>query len=210
MNTWNDLELVGVEFENDGKKAILTFLNQEEGTVLDVSFNKQSYSDGNFIDDPEKAKKVEEWSQDFFGFDFKDLEKAVGQRKTVYEYGKFNSLWESTQVEKYPQDMVGMIMEVVVSDCFMDDTAIRIRWEDGGSTYEAKLGFAKYMEDQRKWFINPQRRTKQTEKFKTLFGIPVERCKELVGVSIMIELKLAFKKFVYAEPKALAKDKKLS
>ena len=210
IKKWEDLELVGVEYENDNKKAILTFLNQDEGTILDVTFNQQKFDNGSFVDDAEKKQMVQDWSKKYFDVDFKDLPAAIGQRKTVYEYSKFNSLWESKSLEKYPLDMVGMILEVVVSDCFMDNVGIRIQWEDGGATYEAKLGFSKYVEEQKQWFINPQRKAKQEEKFKALFGIPVERCKELIGTSIMIELKLAFKKFVYAEPKALPIDKKLS
>ena len=209
MKKWENLELVNVEFENDNKKAVLTFLNEDEGTILDVNFNKQGFDNGKFVDDPEKAAKVDEWCQQYFGVEFDKLPQAIGTKKDVYQYDRFNSLWESQQIEKYDKEMVGTILEVIVSECFVDDTAIRIRWEDDGKTYESKMGFAKYLEERKEWFVNPQRRQKQEEKFMENFGIPVERCGELVGQTLMMEVKLAFKKFVYCEVKSLPKGKKL-
>lgn len=209
MKKWEALELVDVSFENENKKAVLTFLNEEEGTILEVNFNKQGFENGKFVDSEEKAAKVEEWSQEYFNLEFDKLAQAIGTKKDVYQYDKFNSLWESQQIEKYDKDMVGMIMEVEVSECFVDDTAIRIRFEDDGKTYESKMTFATYMEQRKEWFINPQRKQKQEDKFLDYFGIPVERCGELVGQTVMIEIKLAFKKFVYCEIKPLAKGKKL-
>ena len=209
MKKWENLELVNVEYENDSKKAVMTFLNEEEGTILEVNFNKQDFQNGKFVDSEEKAAKVDEWCDKYFKLPFDKLAQAVGSKMDVYQYDKFNSLWESQQIEKYDKDMVGSIMEVVVTECFVDDTAIRIRWEDDGKTYESKMTFAKYMEDRKEWFINPQRKEKQEKKFEEYFGIPVDRCDELVGQTLMIEIKLAFKKFVYAEVKPLPKGKKL-
>lgn len=209
MKKWDALELVNVEFENDNKKAVLTFLNEEEGTILEVNFNKQGFENGKFVDSGEKAAKVDEWCKEYFNLDFDKLAQAIGTKKAVYQYDKFNALWESQQIEKYDKDMVGTILEVEVSECFVDDTAIRIRWIDDGKTYESKMTFATYMEERKEWFTNPQRKQKQEDKFLDYFGIPVERCGELVGQTLMVEIKLAFKKFVYCEIKPLAKGKKM-
>ena len=56
-----DLELVAVEYDQGGQKAVLTFLDSEQGFIRDVNFNKQQYDNdaGKFVDDPEKAEKVE-------------------------------------------------------------------------------------------------------------------------------------------------------
>lgn len=59
-NLREDLELIEVVYENENKKATLTFLDEEKGQVLEVAFNKQIYDNdkNEYIDDEEKAKKL--------------------------------------------------------------------------------------------------------------------------------------------------------
>lgn len=49
-----DLELVAVEYDQGGQKAVLTFLDADQGFIRDVNFNKQQYDNdaGKFVDNP--------------------------------------------------------------------------------------------------------------------------------------------------------------
>ena len=58
MELRKGLELVSVEYENNDKKAVMTFLDAERKEVRIVNFNKQRYENGKYVDDPAKAEKV--------------------------------------------------------------------------------------------------------------------------------------------------------
>ena len=208
MELLEQLELVNVEF--DGKKAILTFLDESKGEIREVNFNKQSFdADSNkFIDDPEKEEKVEKWCEEFFSLPFDRLAEAIGERKDIYAYDKFNSLFEVEMVEKFEKDMVGQIMEVEVTEVIDDEKAIKIRFEYNDKTYENKMGYADYLESKKQWFINPIKRNKQYAKFEDKFGITIADKQNLVGQKVMVEVKLAFNKFVYADVKPFPKNKR--
>ncbi len=208
MEILNQLELVDVTFED--KKAVLTFLDEERGEIREVNFNKQSYdNDANkFIDDPEKAEKVETWCDEHFGLTFDRLAEAIGEKKDIYAYDKFNSLFPVKMVSKFEKDMVGQIMEIEIDNVEDDGKAIHIEFEYEGDTYENKMTYADYLEVKKQWFVNPQKQKKQYEKFEEKFGIPVDRKEELVGQKAMIEIKLAFGKFVYVDIKPFPKKKK--
>ena len=207
MELLEKLELVEVQY--DGKKAILRFLDEVRGEVREVTFNKQSYDNdrGEFVDDPEKEEKVAKWCQDIFGLTFERLNEAIGERRDVYAYDTFNSLFEVEQIAKFDKNMVGQIMEVVVTNAFDDGKAIRIQFGYEGKTYESKMGYADYIESKKQWFVNPQKKAKQYEKFEDKFGFGIDECAELIGQTVLIEIKLAFKKFVYIEIKPFAKKK---
>jgi len=208
MELLEKLELVEVVFED--KKAVLTFLDEEKGEIREVNFNKQSYdNDANkFIDDEYKALKVEEWCHEYFGLTFDRLAEAIGERKDVYAYDRFNSLFEVKMVAKFDKDMVGQIMEVEVTEVEDDGIKISIQFEHEGETHESKMTYSDYLEVKKQWFVNPQKKKKQFDKFEEKFGIKIEDMQDLVGKKIMIEIKLAFSKFVYVEIKPFLKKKK--
>ena len=202
-----NLELIEVRYTDDKKKATLTFLDEENGEVREINFNKQSWDDktGGFIDDEEKAAKVDEWSQEYFGLDFLQLPKAVGETKDVYAYDNFNSLWEMQIVQKFGDDMLGQIIQVPCTEIIDDGTAIRIRFEYEGKTYESKMSYADYLEVKKEWFGNPQKQTRQYAKFEQKFHIPIENMEDLVGKTLMVEVKKAMGKYIYNEVKAFPK-----
>lgn len=208
MELLEKLELVEVTFED--KKVVFTFLDEERGEIREVQWNKQVYDSDNqkWIDDAEKAAKVDEWCAEYFGLEFEQLAQAIGERKDVYAYDNFNSLWEVKMVKKFEKDMVGQIMEVEVTEVEDDGKAIHIRFEYDGDTYENKMQYADYLEAKKQWFVNPVKRKKQYEKFEEKFHISIDNKEELVGKTIMIEIKLAFKKFVYVDVKPFPKKKK--
>lgn len=208
MEFLEQLELVDVTFED--KKAVLTFLDEDRGEIREVNFNKQSYdSDANkFVDDEEKAAKVEEWCEEHFNLPFDRLAEAIGERKDIYAYDKFNSLFEVKQIAKFDKSMVGQILQVDITNVEDDGIKISIQFEYEGETYESKMTYADYLEAKKQWFVNPLKKKKQFEKFEDKFGIPVDEKEKLIGETAMIEIKLAFGKFVYVEIKPFPKKKK--
>ena len=207
MEFLEQLELVDVTFED--KKAVLTFLDEDRGEIREVNFNKQSYdSDANkFVDDEEKAAKVEEWCEEHFNLPFDRLAEAIGERKDIYAYDKFNSLFEVKQIAKFDKSMVGQILQVDITNVEDDVIKISIQFEYEGETYESKMTYADYLEAKKQWFVNPLKKKKQFEKFEDKFGIPVDEKEKLIGETAMIEIKLAFGKFVYVEIKPFPKKK---
>lgn len=204
-----NLELVEVTYdEKNSDKASLIFLDADNGEIREVNFNKKIYKDEKWIFDEEKAEKVENWCQEFFSLSFDSLGQAVGDRKTVYCYDKFNSLFEVEQIAKFEEDMVGQIMSVEVAEVVDDGKAIKIRFEYEGETYESKMGYSTYMESRSEWFVNPVKRTKQYAKFNEKFHIAIHDKEQLVGKTVMIEVKKAMGKYVYVEIKPFPKKKK--
>ena len=203
------LELVDVIFE-DNKKATLVFLHEEKGEIREVNFNKQVYNQDTkkFVDDAEKAQKVEEWAQEYFGLEFDRLAEAIGERKDVYCYDNFNSLFPVQMVTKFEEDMLGQMLYVDCVNAFDDGKKIAIQFEYEGNLYESKMQYADYVEARKEWFINPQKQKKQYEKFKKKFSIDVENIEELIGKQITVEVKKAMGKYIYSEVKPFAKPKK--
>lgn len=201
MELRKDLELVSVEYENDGKKAVLTFLDRERKEVRVVNFNKQSYSNGKYVNDPEKAAKVETWCKDIFESTFDGLPACVGAKKDVYVYDSFNSLFEVQQVEKFTKDMVGMIYQTEVDEILVDDYFIKIRYTIDGKKYESKQTFGKYMESMKQWFVDPQKKDRELKKFYDKYGVTIGEKDSLIGHPLMVEVKSAFGNHYYGDIK---------
>lgn len=198
-----DLELVAVEYDQGGQKAVLTFLDADQGFIRDVNFNKQSYDNdaSKFVDDPEKAEKVEKWCQDYFKLTFDKLSEAIGQKKDIYVYDGFNSLFEVAQVDKFPKEWVGQIFTTTIDSVEDTGQRISIKYTIEDKLLETKLQYSDYVESLKQWFVNPQKKEKQFAKFEERYGIPFEEKDKLVGKTVMVEVKLAFKKFPYGEIK---------
>ena len=200
MKLRKNLELIEVEYK-DGKKAVMTFLDEENGEVLEVNFNRQSYDGSGFVDDPDKAKQVDEWCDEYFDCAFKDLHRCVGVKKDIYIYDRFNSLWPVSVTNKFKKEDKGKIFETTIKEIVDDGIAIRIKFDYKADEYESKMTYAKYVEALKKWFTDPQKKDKKYEDFKDKFGVSIEEAEQVIGKPIMVEVKLAFGKFPYAEIK---------
>lgn len=207
MELRKQLELVEVDYENENKKAVMTFLDKERKEVRVVNFNKQAYTNGKYVDDPEKAEKVDEWCQKYFGTTFAMLPECVGTKHDVYVYTNFNSLWECDIVEKFTADMEGQIYQTKVKEIIVDDYFIRIRFDIDGKTYESKMTFGKYMDNLKAWFVDPQKKTNAYKKFEDKYGVPVEEKDKLIGHDLMVEVKSAFGTNYYGDIKKFPKKK---
>lgn len=204
------LELVDVKYEDEGAKAILIFLDEERGEIREVNFNTKVYDTDikKFVPDAEKITKVEEWCKEYFELTYDTLNQAIGVKKDVYAYDNFNSLWESTQIKKFEDDMVGQIIDVVVTEVLIDNIGIHVRFGYEEETYNSNMNYSEYMEALNKWFVNPQKKLKQESKFKEKFHLDIENAQELVGQTVMVEVKKAMGKYVYCEIKPFPKRKK--
>lgn len=207
MEIRKELELVDVEFENNDKKAVLTFLDKERKQVRIVNFNRQAYRDGKYVDDKDKGAKVDEWCHTYFESEFADLKECIGQKKDVYCYEKFNSLWEVEQIEKFTADMVGQIYQTEVKEITVDDYFIRIRYEIEGKTYESKMTFGTYFKATKEWYQDPVKKETQYRRFEEKYHVPVERKDELIGHPLMVEVKSAFGSNYYGDIKKFPQRK---
>ena len=210
MEFKEQLEIVDVTFED--KKATIIFLDEEMGEIREVNFNKQKYDQDSkkFIDDEDKAVQVEEWCQEHFGLTFDRLAEAIGERKDVYCYDNFNSVFPVKMITKFDDDMVGQIFEVEIAHAEDDGKKISLQFEYEGNLYESKMQYADYLETRKEWFINPQKRTKQYTKFEEKFAMPVGEIENMIGKTVMVEVKKAMGKWVYSEIKPFPKKKKKS
>jgi len=208
MELKEQLEIVDVQFE-DNKKATIIFLDEEMGEIREVNFNKQKYDQDSkkFVDDQEKAQQVEEWCQEHFGLPFDRLAETIGERKDVYCYDNFNSVFPVKMIQKFDEDMVGQIFEVEIVHAEDDGKKISFQFEYDGELYESKMQYADYLEARKEWFINPQKRKKQYEKFEEKFGMLVGEIEKMIGKTVMVEVKKAMGKYVYSEIKPFPKKK---
>ena len=194
-NLREQLELIEVQYKDE--KAILTFLDEENGEVLEVNFNKQSYDEdaNGFVDDPEKAEKVEEWCQEYFNCSFDELSSQTGVKKNVYKYDRFNSLWETQEFsrpEKFDIKDKGKMFSTEIEEVIVDNIGIHIRYKIEGKLYQTNMNFSKWVESLRKWFENPIDKTKQLERFKDKFGFDAQKetdLEEMKGKPIMVEVR---------------------
>lgn len=191
MDLREQLEIIEVKFENDKKKVTFTFLDEEQGEVLDVSFNKQVYNEGKkeFVDDDEKAEKVDEWCEQYFKTPFNDLAKVVGAKMDVYHYDKFNSLWESEYPQKFDADRAGEILTGVITEITDNGQKIQIKYTIDDVLYASNMAYSSYVEKLDKWFVDPVKKENQYKRFESKFGVPVEDKDSIVGKDIMIEIK---------------------
>lgn len=192
MELREKLELVNVSYENGGEKAVMTFLDKERGEIRVVNFNRQVYKDKKYVNDADKAAKVDKWCHDIFGCEFTELPTKVGQKYDVYEYKDFNALFECDVVEKFTEDMVGQIYQTTIDKVILDDYEIQIRYTIDGNTYATHHRFSQYVESLNQFFVDPLKKEKQFEKFRNKYGVSVEERDKLVGHKIMVEVKDSF------------------
>lgn len=208
MEIRENVQLIEVGYENDYKTAILTFLDEDKGQILEVKFNRQKFENGKYVDSEEKAKKVDEWCEEYFELPYDKLNQAIGKRMTVYHYEYFNSLWESEYPQKFDDDSVGQIFTTKIDEIEDDGIGIRINYTIDGTLYRTNMTYSKYVEERKAWFVDPVRKEKQYTKFKEKFGVDFEDNEKIIGKEIMVEVKKAFGKHTYGDIKKPAWSKK--
>lgn len=204
-------ELVEVSYNESGKKVTVTFLDAEAGEIREVHFNKQGWDKDaqKFVDDEKKSAQVDEWITEYFGLTFETLSEAIGSRHDVFCYEKFNSMFESTQreVAKFDEDYVGQILNGEITAIDVESEGIRFYVEHEGVTYRANMSFSKMVGG--KWYVDPQKRSKQMVKFQDKFQVAADDAEQIIGKTVMFEVKkLASNGAIYIEIKPFPKKKK--
>lgn len=212
MKLLEKAELVEVGYNDSNKKATLTFLDAEQGEIREVHFNRQVFDkeSAKFVDNDEKSAQVDEWIKEYFPeLTFETLTEAVGSNHDVYCYDNFNSLFESNfrEIAKFDEDYVGQILNGVILEVAVETEGIRIFVEHEGLTYRGNMAFSKQVGG--KWYVDPQKKAKQTKKFEEKYQVTVENSVQIVGKTVMFEVKkLPSNGAIYIDIKPFPKKKK--
>ena len=199
MELREKLELVDVEYESNGTKAIMTFLDQSKGCVYDVNFNRLSYDRaiGKYVEDDAKAAKVDAWCEEYFGDTFENLPNHIGEKHDIYVYDSFCSLYPVNTIEKFDASMEGEMFYTTIEEIVVDDIFIKIRYKhpDTGKTYESKMTMGKYLKAKNAWFQDPMKVASVHKRFEEKYGVPVAEKDKLIGTEVIVEVRKAFDKY---------------
>lgn len=207
MELLEQLELVDVVYKDD--QVSLIFLHADRGEIREVKWNKGVFDNSvnKYVYNEEKAAKCEAWAQEYFGLSFDNLAQAIGEKRDVYAYDTYSSLYKSQELAKFDKDMVGQIMQVEVKEVEDDGNSILIKFDYEGEVYFSRMRYAPYIEAIKQYVVDPVKKRKQISKFEEKFGIAFEDKDQLVGQTVMIEVKIAFGREVFVEVKPFPKKK---
>lgn len=198
MERIENCELIRAEIVN-GTRLEMKFYDEANDVLRTVKFNQQSYDRerGQFVDDPEKAQKCEEWSQKYFGCSFDQVPEQVGVRRDIYVYDNFCSLWESDdtqRVKKFEAPVKGII-KTQIENIYSDNIGIHVEYRYNGELYESKYTTAEYVKDMGKWIRDPEKEARAKRRFKEIFGVDISEKDRLIGAEIQVQVKKAFNSF---------------
>ena len=202
-NLRKDCQLIEVVKEGDPEEITLVFFDEEVDCIREVHWKLGVWDEDKreMVKSKEKAAKVAEWAEEYFGLKISDLEKAIGEKRDIYVYERFNSLWEVQIVNKFTLDNVGEMFSTTIKDVVVDDVAIKVAFDYEGKTYDKSYKIAQWNDTLNRFVKNPILRTKSFEKFEKLFGVNPNDADSIIGKEIMVEVKVAFGKFAYADIK---------
>ena len=198
MEHIENCEMIKAEIVS-GTRLEMKFYDQQNDVLRTVKFNKQNYDRerGQFVDDPEKAQKCEEWSQKYFGCSFDEVPEQIGVRRDVYVYENFCSLWEceETQRAKKFDSPIKGIIKTKIENIYTDQIGIHVEYLYNGETYESKYTTAEFIKDLKKWVRDPEREQRAYKRFKEIFGKDIGQKDELIGTEIQVQVKKAFNSY---------------
>lgn len=199
-----DLTCYKVVHFNDDKKIELRFLDEENNEIYKVAYNKQKYSDGNYIDDPETAAKAEALLEEETGFDWNHIDGFEGEVRDIYFYGDFSKLHHVEMVEKFKKEQAGELFDTTIKEVKIDNFGIHILYDWDGDTYKSNMSYGDYENNGGKmlFLVDPSKKARQKKAFEDKYGVPVELAESLVGKSIKVEvISKANGKILYGEIK---------
>ena len=198
MERIENCEMIKAEIVN-GNRLEMKFYDAKNDVLRTVKFNQQSYDreKGQFVDDPEKVQKCEEWSQKYFGCSFAEVPEQVGVSRDVYVYENFCSLWETedTQRAKKFDNPVKGIIKTKIENIYTDNIGIHVEYLYNGELYESKYTTAEFIKDMKKWVRDPEREARAYKRFKEIYGKDISQKDELIGAEIQVQVKKAFSSY---------------
>lgn len=198
MEIIKNCEMIKAEVVN-GTRLEMKFYDAQNDVLRTVKFNRQSYDreKGQFVDDPEKAQKCEEWAQQYFGCSFDDVPEQVGAVRDIYVYDNFCSLWESEdtkRAKKFDSPIKGII-KTKIENIYKDQIGIHVEYLYSGDLYESKYTCAEFIKDLKKWVRDPEREARALKRFKEIYGKDFSEKDELIGAEIQVQVKKAFSSY---------------
>ena len=198
MERIENCEMIKAEIINNDRLE-MKFYDAKNDVLRTVKFNKQSYDreKGQFVDDPEKAQKCEEWAQKYFGCTFDEVPEQIGVSRDVYVYENFCSLWETedTQRAKKFDSPVKGIIKTKIENIYMDNVGIHVEYLYNDELYESKYTTSEFIKDLKKWVRDPERETRAYKRFKEIFGKEFSQKDDLIGAEIQVQVKKAFSSY---------------
>jgi hypothetical protein len=198
MEHIENCEMIKAEIVN-GTRLEMKFYDKENDVLRTVKFNLQSYDreKGQFVDDPEKAQRCEEWSQKYFGCSFNEVPEQVGVSRDIYVYENFCSLWESEEqqrAKKFDTAVKGII-KTKIENIYLDNIGIHVEYKYQDELYESKYTTAEFIKDMKKWVRDPEREARAFRRFKEIFGKDISEKDSLIGAEIQVQVKKAFSSY---------------
>lgn len=198
MERIENCEMIKAEIVN-GTRLEMKFYDPKYDVLRTVKFNRQTYDreKGQFVDDPEKAQKCEEWAQKYFGCSFDEVPEQIGVSRDIYVYENFCSLWESEETKrakKFDTPVKGII-KTRIESVYVDNIGIHVEYLYNGELYESKYTCAEFIKDMNKWVRDPEREARAKKRFKEIFGKDLDHREELIGTEIQVQVKKAFSSY---------------
>lgn len=195
MKRIDNCQMIKAEVVN-GTRLEMKFYDAENDVLRTVKFNKQTWDreKGQFVDDPEKEQKCEEWSQKYFGCSFDEVPEQGGVCRDIYVYENFCSLWETedTQRAKRFDAPVKGIIKTKIENIYKDQIGIHVEYLYNGELYESKYTCAEYIKDLKKWVRDPEREERALKRFRDIFGVDLADAENVIGAEIQVQVKKAF------------------
>ena len=124
------------------------FLDADKGEIREVNFNKNKYDEASkkYLPDAEKAAEVDKWCEEYFQTAFEELAQCIGDRKDIFCYDRFNSLWEVKMISKFDDEMVGQIFEWNAAMLKMMAKKSASNLNMMGNCMQSKMQYADYLD----------------------------------------------------------------
>ena len=198
MERIESCEMIKAEIVN-GNRLEMKFYDEKNDVLRTVKFNKQSYDreKGEYVDDPEKEQKCEEWCDKYFACSFTEVPERVGVRHDIYVYDNFCSLWESEETpraKKFDAPVKGII-KTKIENIYKDNIGIHVEYMYNGDLYESKYTCAEFIKDLKKWVRDPEREARALKRFKDIYGVDFEHKDSVIGAEIQVQVKKAFSSY---------------
>lgn len=188
-NLIGNLEIV--EVKQDDVALELLFFNEEAGEVHTVRVKKQKYDEAKhaYVKDDETYKRYEETLADTLKVAPEDVDTLVGQSFDVWDAGNYCALWDSKTFSKFSEEDIGQILNADVVEIQVQDSKAVIVLDVDGEQYASNINWGNWVQSLNKSLPDPQRREKQQAKFETKFGIKWDNRDELIGKTVLIEVR---------------------